>query len=384
MYKLIYIIFLMFILNGCGSSSGSDSGVADGSSGGSTTHDPYLEVPENSPCKGGEFYRIKTKECRALKHPSWGFAGFEVPAENIYKVESCTQKALESTLSSVPSEGGKVVLPECTFVLDETIGLYDNVILEGAGVGKTVITGAPNDMLSLRGKNIIVRGMTFDGKGKSLGGIVGTNNKGNILIENVEIKDLRGSGIYLVTAQPQENCNITIRQNSISKTLHGIVVKMLRSAKMLIYSNNLFDNREYGIDMSTTSDIEVSGNYMHDNYYAGAKSPAADEIYYYCNDINYNGKDGARDDRAGIIYMGTNVDAKIYLEENDLRNNNGMAYASWDAHFHYILLKNNLSAGSYDSNGYNIRATGIDVVDVYGDNGKIWVGEGNQDVIVYH
>jgi hypothetical protein len=165
--------------------------------------------------------------------------------------------------------------------------------------------------------------------------------------------------------------------------LHGIVIKTRASAKLLIYSNQLFANREYGMDMSTTSDIEVSGNYMHNNFYAGAKSPRGDRIWYYHNTITHNGNDD-RENSAGIIYMLSNPTAKIYIEYNDLRDNRGLAYASWDAHFAYLLLRDNLVAGSHDSNGYNIRATGIESIDVYGDQGKIWVGEGNEGHIHYH
>ncbi len=366
------IVVLMFW--GCG-------GASDAAPGNSME---VIDVPEGSPCQKGEFYQIKTHECIALKHPTWGFTGFDIAQENRYVLQECSEDALRALLGQLPAEGGHIVLPACTLKIANTIGLYDNTILEGAGVGKTVITGTSADLLSLRGRNIIVRGMTLDGANKALGGVVCTNNRGNLLIENLEIKNLNGSGIYLVTSAAQADTQITIRQNTISRTLHGIVVKTLASAKMLIYSNQLYDNREYGIDVSTTSDVEISGNYMHNNYYAGAKTPLADRIYYYHNSINYNGKGGSVDDRAGIVYMGSSPGAKIYIEYNDLRDNNGLAYASWSADFDYLLLRENLVTGSQDSNGYTIRATGIQTIDVYGDHGKIWVGYGNEDRIVYH
>ncbi len=372
------MVILIITFSGCGSSSASShNSNAEGDG-------IYVEVPENSPCKSGEFYRIKTKECVALKHWEWGFRGFDVPENNIYNVTECSEDAIRQVLSAIPQEGGRVILPECTIVTNETIGLYDNVIFEGAGIGKTVISHSNHDIISLRGKNIIVKGMTLEGNNRALGGVVGTYNGGNILVENVEIKNLKGSGIYLVTEHEQKNAKITLRQNSISHTLHGIVIKTRASAKMLIYSNNLFQNREYGIDISTSSDIEVSGNYLHDNYYAGAKSPLGNEIYYYYNDINYNGKADDPEERAGIVYMGSLPSARIYLEYNDLSNNGGTAFAGWSAHFSYLLLRENIVTGSADSNGYNIRATGIDTVDVYGNNGRIWVGEGNEGRIHYH
>ncbi len=382
MFRFYITLFLLFMMFGCGSSHAPSAG--NGGDNGGGNGETEVTLPENGSCSEGSFYRLQMGKCYTLRHPEWGFKGFSVPEANLYRVTECTQSALRAALDQIGTSGGRVILPACTFTLDDTIGLYDNTIFEGAGIDKTIIHGSTNDLLSLRGKNIIVRGMTLDGQNRSLGGVVGTNNRGNILIENVRIKDLRGSGVYLVTGAPQADTAITIRGNSISGTLHGIVVKTEASAKMSILSNHLYDNREYGIDISNTSDVEIAGNYMHDNYYAGAKSPAADGIWYRYNDIHANGKSPDREDRAGIVYMGSNPNAKIYLEYNDLRHNGGLAFASWSGHFAYLLLKNNLTADSTDVNGYNIRATGVDLIDVYGDNGKIWVGEGNEDRIRYH
>ncbi len=379
MLKLVFALIVSFLFSilGCNSSSSSsDDQTQD--------HNVDINISSNFLCNNGEFYKLKSKECIDLKHPQWGFKEFEVPKENIFTLQECTQDALLSLLSQLPKNGAKVVLPECTIQTEYSISLFDNVILEGAGVGKSIITGSLHDMISLKGKNIVVRNITLDGKGKALGGVVGTYNKGNILIENMQIKDLRGSGVYLVTNDVQSDTAITIRQNSISQTLHGIVVKTKASAKMLIYSNNLFDNKEYGIDISTTSDIEVSGNYMHDNFYAGAKTPLADNIYFYYNDINYNGKSQNPEERAGLVYMGSNPTASIYVEYNDLTNNHGVAFACWSARFSYLLLRDNKVDGSYDSNGYNIRATGIDNVDIYGDHGRIWAGENSNDRLHFY
>jgi hypothetical protein len=385
MIHALWTLFLAAILNGCGggASSPGSSGESDGTS--ANDSGVVIDPPAGSPCQRGAFYQIVTKECITLKHPAWGFQGFATPQTEVTLTE-CGQSALDTLLQSLPEEGAVVHLPACTLQISETIGLYNNVILEGAGKGKTIITGEgvfSADLLSLRGRNIIVRDLTLDGAGNALGGIVCTNNRGNLLIEKCEIKNLTGSGIYLETAAPQADTQITIRQNSISHTLHGMAIKTRDSAKMLIYSNQLFANREYGLDMSTTSDIEVSGNYMHDNFYAGAKSPIADRIWYYHNTITHNGNED-RENSAGIVYMLSRPEAKIYIEYNDLQNNRGLAYASWNADFSYLLLRENLVAGSHDSNGYTIRATGIDDIDVYGDHGRIWVGEGNEGRIHYH
>ncbi len=369
------------LLAGCGggTSGGGTQGSAD------IGHGVPVTLPAASVCSAGEAYRPLTKACVPVRHTDWGFVDFALPQRRL-TLDRCSESALQDLLEEARSQGGAVItLPACRLVLHDTIALYDNTLLEGAGTGETILEAAhDNDILSLRGHNIVVRGIGLDGKDRALGGIVGTNNRGNILIEACEIKNLRGSGIYLDTAAPQADTQITLRLNRISHTLHGINVKTLASAKMLILSNDLYENREYGIDMSTTSDIEVTANYLHDNHFAGAKSPLADAIWYRYNDVRYNGKDANPEDRAGIVYMGTNADARIYLEYNDLSRNGGLAFATWSGHFAYLLLRENIVTGSQDTNGYNIRATGVGTIDVYGDHGNIWVGEGNEGRIHYH
>ncbi len=346
----------------------------------------YLEVPKNAPCSGEQFYRLKSKECISLKNPSWGFAGFEVPSENVYTLQDCTQEALKSVIDNLPKDGGKIILPECTIQMQDGIVLPSNVILEGAGVGKSILSNRGDSAVSLHGENIIVRNFTVDGNSASLNGINGYRTKGNVLVEFIEAKNFKsdqGSGISFLTADTLANSRVTIRYCDTSNSLHGIAVKVHTSAKMLIYSNQAYGNSNYGIDMSTSSDIEVAGNYLHDNYVAGAKSPLADNIIYHHNDVNFNGKSPTKVDNAGLVYMGSNPTATIIVENNDLSNNGGKAFECWSAKFNHLILRDNIVTGSLDVNGYSIGIVGVNLVDVYGNHGRIW-DEKNGNVNKYY
>ncbi len=348
-----------------------------GSSNNPPTSSVYLEVPQNAPCSGDQFYRLKSKECKPLKNPSWGFAGFEVPSENVYTLQdqNCTQEALKSIIDNLPKEGGKIILPECTILMQDGIVLPSNVILEGAGVGKTILSNRGDSAVSLHGENIIVRNFTLEGNSASLNGINGYRTKGNVLVEFIEARNFKsdqGSGISFLTVDTLENSRVTIRYCDTSNSLHGIAVKVHTSAKMLIYSNQAYSNSNYGIDMSTTSDIEVAGNYLHDNYVAGAKSPLADNIIYHHNDVNFNGKSPTKFDNAGLVYMGSNPTATIIVENNNLSNNGGKAFECWNAKFNHLILRDNIVTGSLDVNGYSIGIVGVNLVDVYGNHGRIW------------
>lgn len=332
-------------------------------------------VPSKSiPCSKGQYYRLKTKECLSLKNPSWGFQEFSVPESNVYPLTECTQVGLENLLNSIPKEGGKVLIPSCTINIVNGITLPNNVILQGAGVGKTIISNisssaaSPSCAINLRGENNIVRHLTINGNGTTLNGIDGYHFKGNALVEFVEAKNFKfdqGSGIAFLTKVPLENSRLTIRYNISYNGLHGIDVRVNSLAKALIYSNEVYGNSNYGIDMRANDSIEVAGNYMHHNAVAGAKSPVATNIIYHHNDINFNGK-------AGLVYMGSNPNAIITVENNDISNNNGAAFACWDTNMNHLVLINNKVSGSVDTNGYNINGVGVRRIDLTRGHGKIY------------
>ncbi len=375
----IFIIFLsinfLFFVNCGGSSKPSRDHVENGN---------FIPTP-NGVCKTDEFQRVKTKECIKLKNPTWGFAGFAIP-KNEYNLtkEDCNQESLEEFLTLAKQNGGGVIrVPECTIDIENGIILTDNIILEGAGIGKTIFNNLGGEsVINLHGENIIVRNFSVDKKnlGSRQHGINGFRAKGNILVEFIEVKNIgdnQNSGISFNTEL--KNSRITIRYNKVSGGFIGIDIKVSTVAKALIYSNEAFNNSQYGIDMSTNVDIEVAGNYLHNNSQAGAKSPAADNILYHYNDINYN-------DKAGLVYGNGHVKISkdgtnsIVIENNDLSNNDGPAFSPWmgsGIKLEYLILKNNIVTNSTDNSGYNILVDGIDRVDIYGDHGKIW-GDYNQ------
>lgn len=353
-----------------------------------TSIDEYTKAPVSAPCGANQYYRIQTKECLPLENPSWGFQGFTVPTDNVYPLLECSQKALQNLLDYLPKEGGKIVMPACTINVESGIVIPDNVILEGSGIGKTIINNiAPSTAglvapVNLLGQNIIVRNFTVEGNGNTLNGVDGYVVKGNVLVEFIETKNIntsQGSGIQLHPELALENSRFTVRYNKSSGGLHGIGVKVRTIANMLIYSNEVYGNSNYGIDMSTSDNIEVAGNYMHNNIVAGAKSPVANNIIYHHNDINYNGNGGTG---AGLVYIGSNPTATIIVKENNIANNYGQAFASWSADYNKLILNNNNVTSSTDVNGYNIGGAGVKVIDVTGNHGRIWT-DGLSSVI-YH
>ncbi|MDD5681665.1 MAG: hypothetical protein PHI59_10565, partial [Candidatus Omnitrophica bacterium] len=353
-----------------------------------TMIDSYIKSPKVAPCTKTQYYRLQTKECLPLENPTWGFQGFTIPSDNIYPLLNCTQSALQKLINTVPKQGGRILMPACTINMIDGIKIPDKIILEGVGIGKTILsntvtsTTSPGSAINLLGENIIVRNFTLNGNSTTLNGIDNFITKGNSLIEFIETKNFKsdqGSGISYLTKNPLENSRVTVRYNIASNGLHGIDAKVWTLAKMLIYSNESFGNSNYGLDLSTNDSIEIAGNYLHNNEVAGAKSPAANNIIYHHNDINFNGSASIG---AGLVYMSTNPSATITVKENNISNNIGPAYACWNATFNNLILNQNNVSGSTDANGYTITGSGVTRIDVTGDHGKIWT-DGTTS-IVYH
>jgi hypothetical protein len=353
-----------------------------------TLVDDYSKAPISAPCDANHYYRLQTKECLPLENPSWGFQGFTIPTDNVYPLLDCTQKALQDLLNAIPKEGGKIVMPACTIKTTNGITVPDNVILEGSGMGKTILENnitsvtSPASAIDLKGENIIVRNFTVDGNGTTVLGIGGPTVKGNVLVEFIEAKNFKpdqGAGISFYRGTSLENSRITMRYNKSSKGLHGIDIKILALTKALLYSNEVYGNANYGLDLSTNDSIEVAGNYMHNNAVAGAKSPSANNIIYHRNDINFN---GSATIGAGLVYMDSNPSAIITVKENNISNNTGPAFACWDATFNKLILKNNIVMGSVDANDYTISAPGVARIEVTGDHGNIWTNNADPNPVV--
>ncbi len=339
-----------------------------------------IEMPKSIPCKDGEFYRLKTKECLALKNRLWGFQGFTLPLENVYNLDKCTQNSLQSLIDNLPKEGGKIIMPECTIEIVDGIELNSSIILEGAGVGKTILSNRGESAIHVIGKDVIIRNFTIDGNLDTLNGIDGRLTKGNTLIEFIEAKNFnqsRGAGISFLTKRRLNRPALTIRYCTTSNSLHGINVKVMATALALIYSNQSYANKDYGINLSTNYLVEVAGNYLHNNEEAGVKSPNANHITYHHNDMNFNKK-------AGIVYTGGTGYGLIKVENNDLSNNGGMAFSARDTRLSNLYLTNNIVTNSIDINGYAIGVEGVRQVHITGNHGRVWAGDNNYSNITYY
>ena len=353
--------------------------------GGDTTQSSCSTDP--TVCNADEYCRIKTDECLPLQHPEWGFQGFSVPDTNTYYLDAsnCTSSTLQNIIDNVPADGGKIILPACTIETDQDIVLKSNIILEGAGMGQTIIRmtnypAAPGTVIHGYGvHNIIIRNMTVDANSDSAGGgdTMGINfdyGCDNILVEQVESFDA-----YRQVFGFRNTSHFTARYNNATRGMHGVAAKIetgydssVGTSDGLIYSNQLSGNNAYGIDLARSTNIEVAGNDMHDNATAGAKFPHSRYIYLHHNDVNSN-------DGPGFVYYTYEGDSDyrygiLYVEYNDLSQNSGKAFTTWrddSKQMEYLYVRNNETEGSIDWRNCNTVCNHCDIAEIGGYSGVL-------------
>lgn len=278
-----------------------------------------------NPCPEGEFLDLGASAdsdenvCRPLAMP-FGFDqdAFQETFSNAeFVLNTCTEDALRDLLNQVRSSGGTVSLPACTIPLTSSMTIPSNVILQGAGIDQTIFeaqVGFTGNMLrSKQDVNIIIRDLTVDGAMTDSTGIL-VWYVNNVLIERVRVHHNGGSGITFRYAQ-----KITIRYSESHDHIefHGIGSKdcfpneesvpdslecredagetapgTLWSRDYAVYSNRLYNNGDYGIDIHASSG-EVAGNISENNFY-GSKFPDASRLWIHHNWMNGNSLWGLR------------------------------------------------------------------------------------------
>lgn len=190
----------------------------------------------------GYYIDLHTGETLPLLMPTAGFDITDVPTPQLVTIPSM---ALTSTLK-VPS----------------------NTMLQGAGIGKTVLKSAYNGMLitargsaSSRLKNIVIRDLTLMGNGGSNEYGILIEYADNILIERCELVNIGRRGV----GWEEGTTRITVRNCVIDGVgqYHCLSCKDdkgERSANFAVYSNRLVNAGSYGLDVHAEGPGEICGN----------------------------------------------------------------------------------------------------------------------------
>ena len=274
-------------------------------------------IGSGNPCEEGKYLDLSADNpvCRDLLHShGFDFAKFDAAvSDKVYELpkSECTNAGLQNLFDSVGSDGGTVVLPECEIVITRMLLVPGNIVLQGAGVDKTVIRrqGYANDLMRFKHKsNIIYRDFTADGGGTH-GLIIANSFADNVLAERLLLKNSSKTGFNYRYSK-----NITVRYIEAHNLQHGIGSKdcfvkdgadnngchnesmrrsdtggyepgQLYSESYAHYSNVSHDNYGLGID-SHANVGEVAGNLIYNT--DGTKFPDAHDVVVHHNKLHNN------------------------------------------------------------------------------------------------
>ena len=228
---------------------------------------------------------------------NWGFKEFGVP-NNIIRLTP--QDSLEDAINSLKSQGGGRLILEEGIYRGRDIKLPKNIVIEGAGIGKTILeaTGG-NHFIEARGadasdrdesnasKNIVIKNLSVDCRKITDYGCL-TFNYGvkNVLVDSVEVYGAARNNISIYNEHwGIDNAQITVK-NVIShhtRNYHGISVRFVKD--VMIENNIMYKCEGLGIDVSRGVHTEVVNNTIINTGY-GMKFPGSDYIYIHDNYID--------------------------------------------------------------------------------------------------
>ncbi len=353
--QLLPFIFLLFYVNGFS-----------------------FQLPANgsitNPCSEGEFYDLSASTCRPLCKPDLGFdinRFNQASSSTVYTLNQCTYTDLNNLLNSIGSQGGIVQLPACTITISGKIWLNENTILQGAGIGNTVIQAAPGysgHMFEMRKiKNSVLRDLTIDGNGQHVLCAI-TWYCDNVLIERVEAKNSARTGIDFRYSK-----NVTIRYCSAhgAGAYHGIASKdcsnanpkpdhddcsneagntspgVLWTTSYALYSNDTYNNGDHGF-LSHALNGEIAGNRAANNGY-GAKFFDGENVLIHHNKFEGNADYGTSINFS--IDIPERLPRNLVFFENEYLNNGSQPFK--------------ISGWSTATNGYLDGITGIYLLNNY-------------------
>ena len=176
-------------------------------------------------------------------------------------------------VSTLPSNGGRILLTEGTFTIGASIELPDNTQLQGMGYGtKITIPNSHNaniDAITEKtgaGANIWVTDLALNGNdgNQSSGTMRGINivDVFSVEVRNVAASDWRTCGVRIAAAsandyQPTvENCEISDN--------YGLGLEMVNINNMRVSDNELRDNVSDGITLTDCAAGTLSDGYVRD------------------------------------------------------------------------------------------------------------------------
>ncbi len=285
----------------------------------------FLASPFENVCREGEFLDVATLECLP-RVSEYGFSESEFAAalsgRPVRLVSACTENALRNALADAEMGGGGIVrIPSCEIELTRTLFVPGSTLLEGAGVGNSVLTVSPSAcdgrLISVfKRSHVAMRDFSLNGQG-CVDEPMSILYSDNVKVERVEFNGGRRNGLIFSYSK-----RVTLRYNTAHSSVlnNGLSSKdcflrddetqvttatcesRILSAPSIggsvapgsvwtqdysVYSNHLFNNvNDHGLALHAGYG-EIAGNLIEDNL-RGIKLPDAGHIKIHHNRMRRN------------------------------------------------------------------------------------------------
>jgi len=195
-------------------------------------------------------------------------------------------RTLKFAVTKVPANKGHIIkLSAGTFVESGQFNVPSGVSIEGSGIGQTIIKAAssfyfnPTDpgfatnkfLMTLNSSsqtngNQSLKNFTVDGDGKQLHGGIYTQNRTNLIIENVKVQYTNFCGVWLMGAKDSNIKGLQLKDCAWGSTgwCSG-ALQFANSTNLDISGFNIDEGRGYGVkNLGHTSKTPVSNVKIHD------------------------------------------------------------------------------------------------------------------------
>jgi len=181
------------------------------------------------------------------------------------------QVEIQAAIDSLPASGGKVVLSEGTYIVNDTIYVpsnttiagygYNSLIFLAAGVNKPVLEvgdGAYDAKSSSLTENVVITRLRVNGnvaQNPTLAFGIYLNYVRNVLVDSCYVEDTHDDGIIV----SYDSDRVGIVNNRVSNASSGITIDR-GSNNSFVVGNVVSDNTFYGVTLYNTDKIVIKDN----------------------------------------------------------------------------------------------------------------------------
>jgi parallel beta-helix repeat protein len=281
-----------------------------------------------------------------------GFFVFFLPSQGTAAAVDCTSESLQTAINAAVNGETVTVTGTCgeNVVIRETL---NRITLDGGGTAVLNGPDASNPTVTVRGREITVKGFTITG---GIDGIQ-VNRGGTVIIDGNTIQNTGRYGIGVIQNSYARIINNTIQDNPEE----GILVNENSSARIGLLtsqdpvpsSNTIQNNGGCGIMVIRSSVAIIVGNAITGNTLDGIRVARASQADIASNTINSNSENGILVVHNSMINLGNDTGAGIADLPNVTTTKNtkfglkcGLG-AVLDGHFGTLKgIKGPVSAGS--------------------------------------